>query len=308
MGIEHGDDAGVFRLDSSTALIQTIDFLTPIVDTPFEFGQIAAANALSDIYAMGGKPITAMNVVCFPTESLPLSILKETLAGGMEKIKESGAVLVGGHSVEDKELKYGLSVTGVIHPQHIVLNQNAKPGDQLILTKPLGIGIIATAIKGNIADNKTIQTLIQITSTLNKTSSMIMMQHSPHACTDITGFGLAGHTLEMAKASNVEILLWADSLPYIDSSQSYAQMGLVPAGLYRNRDYYSPFIDIHPSVDPFYLDLLFDPQTSGGLLISMSKKNAKTCMRDLKKKGVDATIIGEVIQPHTSGKLMFKNA
>lgn len=302
--METSDDAGVFRLDSETALVQTLDFFTPIVDSPYEFGRIAAANSLSDVYAMGGRPVTAMNIVCFPVGELSEDILKETLAGGLEKIYEAGAVLVGGHSVDDKEFKYGLSVTGIVHPDRILTNRNAKTGDSLILTKPIGTGIIATAIKGKLADEEAIKILIDVTSALNRNAAEIMLRFNPSACTDVTGFGLAGHVLEMAKGSRKKILIHTDMIPFIQKAKEYALMGLIPAGSYNTKKYCSKNIRIDSSVKQVYIDMLFDPQTSGGLAISLPEKNAKECLKAMQDEGIFSSIIGEVSEDSEEGHLL----
>jgi len=301
VGFEHSDDAGVFRLNPDTALIQTIDFFTPVLDSPFEFGRIAASNALSDVYAMGGRPITAMNIVCFPVDELPESVLHEILAGGLEKIDEADAVLVGGHSIDDKELKYGLSVTGLVHPKKVLTNCNAQVGDRLILTKPIGTGIIATAIKGKLADKKAIQAMIAVSATLNKKAAETMLRFSPNACTDVTGFGLAGHLLEIAKGSRKSVLLDTSAVPVIPQAEKYARMGLIPAGTYKTKTFCDKNMSIDSSVNPVLADILFDPQTSGGLLISISDKNTERCINAMRQEGVDASVIGEVTGDHKNG-------
>jgi selenide,water dikinase len=304
VGIETSDDAGVYKLNDDLALVQTIDFVTPIVDDPYHFGRIAAANALSDVYAMGGKPLTAMNIVCFPVTDMPKEILKEILQGGLEKIHEAGAVLVGGHSVDDQELKYGLSVTGSIHPDRIVTNRGAKVGDQLILTKPVGAGIVATAVKGKLASQGALEALITVASTLNERASQIMVEYEPHACTDVTGFGLGGHLLEIARGSEVEISLFASEIPVMSEARAYALMGLIPAGSYATRHFCAHMVEIGPEVETVQLDLIFDPQTSGGLVMSISSDHAEACLEALKDGGIlSAAIIGEVIGSHDKGKL-----
>ncbi|MFW6335036.1 MAG: selenide, water dikinase SelD, partial [Desulfosalsimonas sp.] len=215
VGMESSDDAGVYRINEDTAIIQSLDFFTPIVDSPYDFGRIAAANALSDIYAMGGQPVTAMNIVCFPADDLPETVLKQTLEGGLDKINESGALLVGGHSVDDAEFKYGLSVTGIVHPEKILTNCGAKTGDILILTKPVGLGVLATAVKGGIADQAALEKMVETSAQLNRKAAEICRRFSPTACTDITGFGLAGHIFEMARAGKKQISLDAKSVPVI---------------------------------------------------------------------------------------------
>lgn len=294
VGLENADDAGVFRLNAETALIQTLDFLTPVTDSPYEFGQIAAANSLSDVYAMGGKPLTAMNIVCFPANDLPEDVLKETMQGGIDKIHEAGAILVGGHSVDDPEFKFGLSVTGLVHPDKVLTNHCAMTGDLLILTKPVGSGIIATAIKAKMADPETSGKMVEIMSELNKKASETMLEFNVTSCTDITGFGLAGHILEMARGGKKEITLFAEQVPVIPKAREFAMMGLVPAGAYNNKKFCEPFLNIDQNLDKFTLDLMFDPQTSGGLIFSLNKEDAGRCVKLMCDKGLNASIIGEI--------------
>ena len=278
------------------ALVQTIDFITPVVNDPYDFGRIAAANALSDVYAMGGRPLTAMNVVCFPTQTMDKHILGEILRGGLQKIHEAGAVLVGGHSVEDREIKYGLSVTGVVHPDRVLTNAGARPGDALILTKPLGTGILATAIKAGLISPEAERVAIESMATLNKRAAELMASYPVHACTDITGFGLLGHSLEMAVASNVSIAIKPQDAPLLPEALDLIQMGLVPAGSYANRDYCAHQIHHRRPIDPVLLDLLADAQTSGGLLIALSADQAQSMLADLHAHGVShAAILGSVM-------------
>ncbi len=302
--MESADDAGVYQINADTALIQTIDFFTPIVDSAYDFGRIAAANALSDVYAMGGDPVTAMNIVCFPANDLPESVLKETLEGGLEKIHESGAVLAGGHSVEDSEFKYGLSVTGLVHPDRILRNGGAAEGDRLILTKPIGTGILATAVKGKLADAADLSLLVSITAELNKNAAETIRKFSPNACTDITGFGLAGHIFEMARASRKIFELETNRIPFIESAIKYGQMGMFPAGAYNNRSHFAAHVEIDPGIDPILADMLFDPQTSGGLLVSLPESRAIPCVNALQDKGIDARTIGIVTGPHSCGRVI----
>lgn len=250
---------------------------------------------------MGGRPITAMNIVCFPIEDMPTTVLQEILEGGLEKINESGAVLAGGHSVDDRELKYGLSVTGLIHPDKVLTNCKARVGDHLILTKPIGTGVLAIAIKGKIADQQTIRTLIDVAVTLNKRAAEIMLPFAPSACTDITGFGLAGHLLEMAKGSRKQIHLDTGSISFIPQAVEYATMGLIPAGTYNNRTFCEPNIRVDSSVKQVFSDLIFDPQTSGGLLISIPPKQSGECLKAMKDQGITAAIIGEITGDHPDG-------
>ena len=296
VGLDRADDAGVYKITDDIAIIQTVDFFTPVVDDPYQFGRIAAANALSDVYAMGGVPKTAMNLVAFPIKQMDLSILRQILQGGLDKMKEAGVVLVGGHSVEDKELKYGLSVTGFIHPDRILLKKNLKVGDRLILTKPLGTGIVNTAIKGGLASEKIIEFVTGLMATLNRDAADVMNDYPVSACTDITGFGLIGHLAEMVFDSRYGIEIRTEKIPIIPEAIEYAGMGLVPAGAYRNREFRESMVDFAPSVDILIQDVLFDPQTSGGLLICVEKESADDMVKSLKKKGVDnAAVIGEVL-------------
>lgn len=294
--MDHADDAGVYRITDDLAIIQTVDFFTPVVDSPYAFGQIAAANSFSDIYAMGGTPKTAMNLVGFPVKDMDISILRQIIQGGLDKMKEADVVLVGGHSVEDSELKYGLSVTGFIHPNDIITNRNLIHGDRLILTKPLGTGIINTAIKGHLASDDIIKTVSYLMAELNKKTAEIMRSYPVHACTDITGFGLLGHIAEMVADLPLGIKLDAENIPIIPETLHFAGMGLVPAGAYKNREFREDMVDFSPTIDRILQDVLFDPQTSGGLLISIEKDNAERLLDDFTENGIkDAALIGEVV-------------
>lgn len=294
--MESLDDAGVYKLTDELAIIQTIDFFTPIVDEPYDFGQIAVANALSDVYAKGGKPLTAMNVVCFPAKSLDISILKDILRGGVDKLREAGVPLVGGHSIDDAELKYGLSVTGIVHPKRLVTNAGAEAGDKLILTKPLGTGIISTALKAGVVGKETIAKITRYMATLNKKASELMQEVGVHACTDITGFGLLGHAVQVAENSQVGIELHTASVPYFPEVTEFWQQGLCPGGLYRNKDYYASKVKFVDEIPEYMQAILFDAQTSGGLLICLSPKKAESLLNKLRRGGVaDAVIVGEVV-------------
>lgn len=294
VGLESPDDAGVYQVSADTALVQTVDFFTPIVDDPFTFGQIAAANSLSDIYAMGGRPITAMNIVGFPLGKLDIDILKEILRGGLEKLAEAEVVLVGGHSVEDQELKYGLSVTGLIHPKKVLTKQGAQAGDVLILTKPLGTGIIATALKGGLASTAAMNKIVDSMTTLNRKAAEIMQDFGVHACTDITGFGLIGHAYEVARAGSIGICLHASSIPVFPEALEYARMGLVPGGGHANRSFYEPFVEYRDTISEELRDILYDPQTSGGLLFSVAKEKHKSLLKKFARAQVEVFVIGEV--------------
>ena len=272
-----------------------MDFFTPIVDDPYWFGQIAAANALSDVYAMGGVPKTAMNLVGFPAKSMDLAVLRNIIQGGIDKLREAEVVLIGGHSVEDSELKYGLAVTGFVHPQQIMTKGNLQAGDRLILTKPLGTGIINTAIKAGMASAELTEQVTQLMAALNRTAAQVMAAHEVHACTDITGFGLIGHLAEMVNGSNVGIALDTRSLPILPEALDYAAMGLIPAGAYKNREFRTGIVRTAATVERAMEDLLYDPQTSGGLLIAVDEGGAGPLVTDLLSNGVaGAVIIGRV--------------
>ena len=271
-----------------------MDFFTPIVDDPYIFGQIAAANSLSDVYAMGGKPVTAMNIVCFPT-CLPMDILKEILKGGADKVAEAGAIVVGGHSVEDNEPKYGLSVMGMVHPGKVTANSGANPGDMLILTKPLGIGVLNTAIKADLTDESTYKKAVDVMSYLNKDACEAMMKVGINGCTDITGFGILGHGFEMAEASNVSLEIWSDYIPIIKESIDFAKMGIIPAGAYNNEGYIGTRVRFAESIKQEIKDIMYDPQTSGGLLISVPEERFDKLMEELRiRNKTDFNIIGKV--------------
>ena len=296
MGIERSDDAGVYKIRDDLALVQTVDFFTPIVDDPYTFGQIAAANAVSDIYAMGGTPITAMNLVAFPVKAMAIDILRDILRGGLDKMREAEVILVGGHSIEDQELKYGLAVTGLVHPDAVVTNTGARPGDRIILTKPLGIGIITTAQKGGQASSHAIQQAIEIMTTLNRAAAEVMQGFLVHACTDITGFGLLGHLCEMLGGGDIGIKIFVDDVPRLPEAEEYARLGFVPGGAYRNKTFFEPKIKKEKDLPDWMLDVLFDPQTSGGLVMAAAEKDAEGIIRFLREAGVkDACVIAEVV-------------
>jgi len=266
------------------------------VDDPYQFGQIAAANALSDVYAMGGKPLTAMNIVCFPQGKMDISILREVLRGGLDKMHEAGVILVGGHTVEDPELKYGLSVTGTVHPLKVIHNNGARAGDRLILTKPLGTGIISTAIKGNTAGEEAVAGIVKSMTALNRRASELMQEVGVSACTDITGFGLLGHACEMIEGADVGMVIDSAVVPYFPEAKELAEMGMIPGGLHRNRDFRKDMVDMADSIPQYLADILFDPQTSGGLLISVPEEKAKSLLKKLHREGItEAALIGEVV-------------
>ncbi|NIK76810.1 selenide,water dikinase [Paenibacillus castaneae] len=293
VGFETSDDAGVFRISDDLALVQTVDFFTPIVDDPYSFGQIAAANALSDIYAMGGKPLTVLNIVAFPISTLDKSILTDILRGAADKVIEAGATLVGGHSIDDKEPKFGLAVTGLIHPDQIKTNAGARPGDKLILTKPIGVGIMTTSIKKEQLSVEEVTRLTHVMAALNKTSAEIMNKYDTHACTDVTGFGLIGHALEMAKGSEAGITIVNDAVLKLPRVRELAENGFVPGGTKNNYAHIENDVVFPDSMDQIDRWILCDAVTSGGLLIAVSAEQSEQMLNELKQAGVEASIIGE---------------
>lgn len=291
VGTETSDDAAVYQVSKELAIIQTVDFFTPVVDDPYLFGQIAAANALSDVYAMGGEPKLALNLAAFPN-CLDIEILGEILRGGADKVMEAGAVLAGGHTISDEEPKYGLCVTGFVHPENMWKNYGARPGDSLILTKPLGSGIISTAVKGELASEEELREAVKVMTTLNKYARDLAANFSVHSCTDITGFGLAGHAMEMAKGSEATLVIETEKLPVLPGVQEYAEMGLIPAGAYRNREFLESGMESR--TEGWREDVLFDPQTSGGLLLAVPQEEAPELMKLLSGLELPSAVIGEV--------------
>jgi selenide, water dikinase len=295
VGLGTSDDAGVYRLSDTVALIQTVDYITPIVDDPYLFGRIAACNSLSDVYAMGGRPLTALNIVCFPLEKFSLDVLGKILAGGLSVLGEAGTQLMGGHSVNDPELKYGLSVTGIVHPGRAVRNDTIRAGDALILTKPLGTGIIATAVKAGGVGAEITGPFVRSMTALNRAASGVMLRHDVHACTDVTGFGLLGHLKEMLGEKGLEIIIYAKSVPVLPGAREAAAGGLIPGGMYRNRDFVNGLCVADASVPLETMDILYDPQTSGGLIMAVAESGAGALLAELKAGGIaDAAIIGRV--------------
>lgn len=294
VGTETSDDAAVYRVTEEIAIIQTVDFFTPIVDDPYTFGQIAAANALSDVYAMGGDPKIALNIAAFPN-CLDSCILEEILAGGADKVIEAGAVLAGGHTIQDEEPKYGLCVTGFVNPDNLWKNNGAEAGDVLILTKPLGSGIISTAVKGGLASETEAFYAIKVMTTLNKYARDIAKEYRIHSCTDITGFGLGGHALEMAEGSDRTLVIESEKIPVMTGAREYAQMGLIPAGTYRNREYTEGKVESHIQGD-WLEDLIYDPQTSGGLLLAVHQDDGKELLRRLAALELPSAVIGKVTE------------
>jgi selenide, water dikinase len=306
VGINTADDAGVFQITEDLALIQTVDFFTPVVDDPYTFGQIAAANSLSDVYAMGGRPLTVLNIVGWPKGSLPLKVLSEILRGGQDKVIEAGAVVVGGHTCIDKELKFGLSVTGVIHPKQIYTNANAQVGDKLILTKPLGMGILSTALKMGLAGDDIAVKIGAIMATLNKKASEVMKRFHVHSCTDVTGFGLMGHLHEMLRASGTGARLTYSSIPLLPEALGLVSSQTIPGGSKSNFNYLKPYVQVDPRITDSESILIFDAQTSGGLIMSVHSDDAPALLADLHQEGVsEARLIGEVI-PAEAGNIIVE--
>lgn len=290
VGFDKSDDASVYKISDELALVQTVDFFPPIDDDPYTFGQIAATNALSDVYAMGGEPKLALNIMAVP-ESLPKEAVHALLRGGYDKVYEAGAIITGGHSILDDEPKYGLAVTGFVHPDKLLKNCGAQPGDVLFLTKPLGIGILTTAAKANLLTPELADFARKIMTTLNKGARDVMVKYRVHACTDVTGFGLMGHGLEMAQGSNVELVVETDGIDLIPEAREFASWGLLPAGMYRNRHFAEASVDAG-EVELAVQDMLFDPQTSGGLLMAVHPDDAEALFADLKNAVPSAQKIG----------------
>ncbi len=295
VGYDKSDDASVYKISDTLALVQTLDFFPPIVDDPYQFGQIAAANALSDIFAMGAEAKLAMNILCI-SDQMKDEHIQALLRGGYEKVYEAGAVISGGHTIVGKEPKYGLSVTGFAHPDKILMNCSAREGDILILTKPLGVGILTTAAKAELVAKETYDKVIQSMLTLNKTARDIMMDFEVHSCTDITGFGLIGHAYEMASGGGVSIDLNYEAIPKFEGAYEWAQLGMLPAGVYKNRQFAEFAVHAEPTIDLAMQDILYDPQTSGGLLIAVAQKDAMTLLGRLQSCLPVSAIIGEVVK------------
>ena len=296
VGFDHADDAGVYQIAPDQALVQTVDFFTPVVDDPYTFGQIAATNALSDVYAMGGRPITSLALVCFP-EKADLEILERILAGGLSKMIEAGCTVIGGHSIRDEETKFGYAVTGLIHPKKILANQGAQPGDALIFTKALGTGVISTAIKKGKAEPAWIEASVQSMTALNKKAAEAIIQGDfrVHSMTDITGFGLIGHAREIALASNVSLVFQANHIPVLPGALECVRAGHIPGGLNNNRDFAECVVGYDDGIPEDRKTILFDPQTAGGLLISVAAEDSASLLHSLQSVGVPAVQIGEVV-------------
>lgn len=304
VGPETSDDAGVMLIDSERALVQTVDFFSPIVDDCYLFGQIAAANSLSDIYAMGATPLSALNIACFPTCLTPLE-MSEILRGGADKLLEAGAILLGGHTVENPEPKFGMAVTAVIHPDAFWTNTGAQVGDALILTKPLGTGILSTALKAGLLEAEHEAAAVEAMRTLNKAAAETLRRHATvHACTDVTGFGFLGHLSEMIQADPITSVINSEALPILPGALEQAQMGLVPAGAYRNREYFGDRIVIADAVPTACQDLMFDPQTSGGLLVAIPDGEKEKVLAALQTAGVAAQVVGSVTEKQSQGSII----
>lgn len=299
VGFDKSDDASVYKISDDLAIVQTVDFFPPIADEPYIYGAIAATNALSDVYAMGGEPKLAQNIMAVP-EKMSSETVHEILRGGYDKVYEAGALITGGHSVFDDEPKYGLAVTGFVHPDHVLTNAGAKPGDVLIFTKPLGIGILSTAMKADLITEKSRHQAYELMMTLNKTARDIMVKYKVHACTDVTGFGFLGHLLEMAQGSDVTAVVHVENIDLIDEALEFARIGILPAGMYRNRNFAQEMVD-EGAIELAVLDMLYDPQTSGGLLMAVDPSDAEQLYEELKGAVPSAQRIGKM-ETYNSGK------
>lgn len=295
VGYDKSDDASVYVLDDHTALVQTTDFFPPIVDDPFLYGQIAAANALSDVYAMGGEPKLALNIMCLSPE-MEKETVHQILRGGYSKAYEAGAIITGGHTIQGAEPIYGLAVSGFVHPDKVLTNSGAKPGDVLILTKPLGVGVLTTAAKADLVEKDVLDRIYQQMAALNKTARDIMVQYPVHSCTDVTGFALLGHSFEMAQGSGCTIHLQTDRIPFHPEALPFAEMGFIPAGAYRNRDFAQKGVKVVGQVSRAMQDLCYDPQTSGGLLMAVPKEYSQACLAQLQEQLPQAQAIGYVTE------------
>ena len=302
VGFDKSDDASVYKVSDDLALVQTVDFFPPIADDPYLFGQIAATNALSDVYAMGGEPKLCLNIMAIP-ESMPKEAVHQLLRGGYDKVYEAGALITGGHSILDEEPKYGLAVTGFVHPDRVLTNSGARPGDVLLLTKPLGIGVLTTAAKADMASPAAVALAQQLMTTLNKSARDAMVQYRVHACTDVTGFGLLGHACEMAQGSGVELELRVEDIDLIPEAVELARMGILPAGMYRNRAFAEGEVDAGVT-ELCKQDLLYDPQTAGGLLMAVDPADADALLAELRRCVPSAQRIG-VVQEYRGGKRIF---
>lgn len=297
VGYDKSDDAGVYVVSDNTAIVQTTDFFPPIVDDPFLYGQIAATNALSDVYAMGGEPKLALNIMCL-ADAMDDKTVREILRGGYDKAYEAGAIITGGHTIHGAEPIYGLAVTGFVHPKKVLTNAGAKPGDVLILTKPLGVGILTTAAKADLVSPETMDRIYRQMATLNKTARDIMLRFEIHSCTDVTGFSLMGHSFEMAQGSGMSLHIESENVPFHEEALAFADMGFIPAGAYRNRTYAEAGVLKKRDIPRALEDIFFDPQTSGGLLIAVAEQDAAACLRALQSQIPNAARIGYVTELH----------
>ncbi len=295
VGYDKSDDASVYVLDENTALVQTTDFFPPIVDDPFLFGQIAAANALSDVYAMGGEPKLALNIMCL-ARNMAKETVQDILRGGYDKAYEAGAIITGGHTIQGAEPLYGLAVSGFVHPEKVLTNSGAQPGDVLLLTKPLGVGIITTAAKAGLAEKALTERIYRQMATLNKAARDVMVKYPVHSCTDVTGFALLGHSFEMAQGSGVTVHIQTENVPFHKEAWAFADMGLVPSGAYRNRDYAEAGVKLTREIARPMQDILYDPQTSGGLLIALPEKTAAQCLEEMRQRAPQAAVVGYVTE------------
>ena len=296
VGYDKSDDASVYRVSDDLAIVQTTDFFPPIVDNPFMYGQIAATNALSDVYAMGGEPKLALNIMCIP-EKMDKAPVQEILRGGYAKAYEAGAIITGGHTIHGAEPIYGLAVTGFVKPENVWTNSGAQPGDVLLLTKPLGVGILTTAAKAGLVDEPVLARIYRQMAELNRTARDIMVKYGVHSCTDVTGFSLMGHSFEMAQGSGCTIHITADQVPYHPEAYEFASMGFIPAGAYRNRDYAEAGVAVkNKDITLPLQDIFFDPQTSGGLLMAIPEKEADACLHELKERILNASAVGYVTE------------
>lgn len=305
MGFDSSDDAAVYRVREDLAIVQTVDFFPPMVDDPYTFGQIAATNSLSDIYAMGGQPATAMNLICFPT-CLPVSVMGEILAGGYDKVREAGAIIAGGHTIEDEEPKYGLCVTGFMHPKDVLTNAGAQVGDALVLTKSLGSGILSTGGKVGMLTDSEYKRMVELMTTLNKNAQQCMIQTGAHACTDVTGFGFLGHAYEMAAGSGKTLVLDSRRVPVESKALELAREGIIPGGAYNNRGYLQDSVEIAPTVPLELSDVLFDPQTAGGLLIAADPAGAGELLAALAPCVPSAQRIGEILPDSDGARILLR--
>ena len=304
VGFDKSDDASVYRISDELALVQTVDFFPPIADDPYLFGQIAAANALSDVYAMGGEPKLALNLMCVPKD-MPPAAIHQMLRGCYDKVYEAGCLITGGHSIFDSEPKYGLAVTGFVHPERILTNSGARPGDVLVLTKPLGTGVLTTAFKGELASREGMELAFRLMSTLNKSARDVLVKYRVRACTDVTGFSLLGHLLEMAQGSDVRAVLHVDRIDLIPEALELAKMGVLPEGMYRNRTFAESFVDMGDT--PLYQqDVLFDPQTSGGLLAAVHPEDSEALLAELRTCVPSAQRIGEVLPSQGNVRILLR--